>query len=1163
MDSHTFQECGCPWFEPSYSCAAYASEGILTSLVEKPVFASPYIQQLFHYRSGFAIHSPTVSFRSVDEHEHLLGALVGKISQRGIPAPCSLNVERHVLRTAESAGILQYNEQNKVQFQFLVSSDSPQFKDQIIACLYPELLLSDQEVSDLLVCYRRICTDAEYDFFCRVVDKLPEKRLGLFVLPQRLFHDIGIKEHPNQRVDFTIEIPYSTTGRWLKIAMEVDDASHSGGQKYFDSRRDEALRKAGWKADHIFRFRLDERDTWDEKIEKIVTQLIEAIPPTVLEAAGAVRTLAPDQRTALQNLIILPIAEAQLSAVLALFVDRNHSKRITIGNPQHLDLSVVIQEIQTLLNSLSALHQLDPVDLVLTEEPGSKPDILYFGFPSADAWNALHDANSLVIAPCPVVSDYIEPFIKARPHAIDCASSKRREALRSSMEYLLQNIFRKEAFRPGQIEIIERALALKPVIGLLPTAAGKSLCYQLSSFVQPGFTLVVDPLTSLMTDQKQNLSALGIHRCEAFKGRVTGGWQYREKAYKQMNIGQLLFVFTAPERFQISEFLKNIEQNLLYIPYCVVDEAHCVSEWGHDFRLPYMNIWRRFTENGAVSRPIFIALTGTASQNVLYDIRHILKIADADAIVKPQTFDRGELQFKVHKTTAADRSRTVLDVVQESLRTYGWTPHDETPPPSGLIFSNFVGGDLGVKQLKATLTNKLGLQFEMFSGTPPDSETPEEWDLKKERIQVDFKTDKKPLLVCTHSFGMGIDKPNIRFTIHTMLPRSLEELYQQAGRAGRDGNPATCTIVFSDDHSEISNELLNTELTPFEQLQANTAAIEWKKQGDAFRNLWFITETYLGPEKEKKILTHVLRDLILPHLKEETGGTITLTIPIILLPGNLVTENYAKLALQNLKRAEEKKKLHLEKALYRFRNIGAIQDYTFDYLKREFSVDVRRIPPDEVYRSFHDYLKDYLTEGEIASCMPYYRETTYEGAALSCGHALVDFMYDLIEKRRRRAIGQMLDAARQGVNDGSEQFRQYLMNYLIESEFTEPVERIAKSDDWKLWFTLLSRAKGKDGLEKLLGACRRQLEETPNHPGLLLLAGFSQFAVDEREMVSDDIANGFSAMKKFYPDIRTRLDIAREVIEHMQQRYPSKANVILASILKGDMSLDTIDLLFS
>jgi len=516
-----------------YSCAAYAAEGILTCLVNKPVFASPYIQQLFHYRGGFTLHLPPGISRSQQEHDLLISAIIGKIAQRGIPAPCSLNVERYVLQEAEKSGILKYKENNNVQFQFIISFADQQLIDCIVACLFPELLISDQEVCNLFDCYRRICTTTEYDFFRWILDKLPEQRLGLFIIPQRLFHGLGVKEHFNQRVDFVIEIPYSRKEGWLKIAIELDDASHSGSQQYFDALRNEALRKAGWKKDQIFRFRLDEQYTWDEKAEKIAALLGEAIPGHILAAAQAIRSRNTSQRDAIENLILLPVAEAQLSAVIGHLADQNQFRPITIGNPQHLDLSVVIKEIQTLLNSLTSLHQRDSVDLVLVNDCKSEPDILYYGYPSADAWDAIRDKKSVVITPSVVFSDYIEPFIKARPRAIECSSSERRSVIRSSIEYLLQNIFRKKAFRPGQVEIIERALALTPVIGVLPTAAGKSLCYQLSSFLQPGFTLVVDPLTSLMMDQKQNLFALGIHRCEALMGRVTGGWQYRKKHTKR------------------------------------------------------------------------------------------------------------------------------------------------------------------------------------------------------------------------------------------------------------------------------------------------------------------------------------------------------------------------------------------------------------------------------------------------------------------------------------------------------------------------------------------------------------------------------------------------------------------------------------------------------
>lgn len=326
----------------------------------------------------------------------------------------------------------------------------------------------------------------------------------------------------------------------------------------------------------------------------------------------------------------------------------------------------------------------------------------------------------------------------------------------------LKSLWGYEHFRPGQEELIDGILAGRDVVGILPTGAGKSLCYQIPAVLSGGTTLVVSPLISLMSDQVASLIQSGVKA--AYLNSSLTERQYRE-ALKRLSGGAYKIVYIAPERLASENFLNSIQQ--VPIDMVTVDEAHCISQWGHDFRPSYSKIVEFV--NSLPYRPVISAFTATATAQVQSDIINTLKLHRP--LVTITGFDRPNLYFEVQRR--ADKMSALMELL------------DKQRGKNGVIYC---ATRKAVEEVCDTLT-QAGLSATRYHAGLSDME--------RKINQDDFLYDRKQIMVATNAFGMGIDKSNVSFVVHYNMPKNIESYYQEAGRAGRDGEPAQCTILYS------------------------------------------------------------------------------------------------------------------------------------------------------------------------------------------------------------------------------------------------------------------------------------------------------------------------------------------------------------------------------
>ncbi|MEO5483943.1 DNA helicase RecQ [Bifidobacterium adolescentis] len=383
--------------------------------------------------------------------------------------------------------------------------------------------------------------------------------------------------------------------------------------------------------------------------------------------------------------------------------------------------------------------------------------------------------------------------------AVDSADSVDPRALEALNRY-----FGYDSFRPGQSGIVSAILTGHDVLGVMPTGAGKSICYQIPAAILPGVAIVISPLISLMRDQVDALNDVGL---PAAFINTTQTPDEQDLVFAQALSGQIKLLYVAPERLETERF-RNFAVRVP-ISLVAVDEAHCVSQWGQDFRSSYLGIGEFIA--GLPTRPTVAAFTATATERVRRDIVSILGLHTTSITVTG--FDRPNLYFDVISMPRKDKASWVASYIASH------------PDESGIVYcatrkeTEALAESLNsaVAELRAAggadVSDIGTIAVAYHGGMSADA---------REKAQRDFVTDRVPVVVATNAFGMGIDKSNVRFVIHHNMPESIEAYYQEAGRAGRDGEPSRCTLLWNESDIVTRRRLLdsdyeNERLTPEEQ----------------------------------------------------------------------------------------------------------------------------------------------------------------------------------------------------------------------------------------------------------------------------------------------------------------------------------------------------------
>lgn len=1031
-------------------------------------------------------------------------AVIQNIIQRGTPTKPS----KYLL---EKLGTLEHIENRNIE---LISNKDLEWDSEIKGYEdnkdYPALTFYNEYIYKYL---------GEYSFIKNLI--LPEAYLEDII-------DKKVSYFKDSQVDFYL--------REARLVIEIDGLQHNEyAQRMADFERDQEFERYNIKVVRI------SAECIKEENENLRNKMIEI--KEILEAATEIRELKKiyaneeyeyDERylnyemcMRFQLCILNLLNNRKLlnKKELKIYIDSEKDRKIF--EVAYKDICLYFENLTNLVGSKKVLPKLN---LTTSNSEGTEVDIDLFKFYDK---KELDDKSTIYIRKDYFRHDYfkIAGGNKIKYKIEEMGKRKNIE----SLYFMLENLFGYTEFNEGQIDIIKNILALKDTIGILPTGSGKSVCYQIAALLQPGVSFVVEPIVSLICDQKENLDKFNITRTEYITSEKTG----REKGEILENLrnGKYQILWISPERFQREGFRKSIAEvsKKIKIVYAMVDEVHCLSEWGHDFRTSYLTLLK--TIRRICANINCVGLTATASQFVLEDLKREFNVESKD-VKSVSSMVRKELKFNIKPVLKNNKVKEIEEIIKSYEEQFGEGYYKETGENSkcGLIFSNIAKGgpkNKGCVNVSNELEASLGIEVGQYYSALDNKE--------KTETQRKYTNHEISLLVATKAFGMGINKKNVRYTIHKDLPWSIEAFYQEAGRAGRDSDKTKdsyCTVLYTGEKNKEFVEKIFMMDTTVEEIKNISRYLS----GDLSTIMFLWGEGNDDLNTEVVIMKQVLNKLV--EKQKIVCNTELMTMQ------------------------------RVQKALYRASLLGIVSDWTIEYGKENIinaELAMEDISPEKIKGNLIKYIQKYDVKFDIDHLKNIKYNRIFNDDSLKENtkyiKVLLQWVYDNITYNRKQTIKNMINLCESGKSQ--EEIESYIDNYFSFSDRTIILDNIInKPNDVNLWIKYfrkpmkvneidyVQRYEDKEGLINLEASVERYIESYKNNAGLnfiigilgLVTANLNTKIVKERLDDAFDTVKGLSSKKeldifKFCKEISVNIESEQKEIlgEILMKNYPRKA----------------------